>query len=102
MQGGGGASTSQTGEMETELVDLQTVHPPDPNLEFFTVLPIDFTKNKKDLLEREVWWQENVGVHKFGLNKRNDLATVSRKRKKQPCPVSKTKGYNFFSTKVNM
>ena len=57
-------------------------HPLDPNLEFLTVLPIDFTRNKKDLLEEEVWWQENVGVHKFGLNKRNDLATVSRKRKR--------------------
>ena len=57
-------------------------HPQDPDLEYLTVLPIDFTRKKKDLLEKEVWWQENVGVHKFGLNKRNDLATVSRRRKK--------------------
>jgi hypothetical protein len=47
-----------------------------------TVLPIDFTRKNKDLLEKEVWWQENVGYHKFGLNKRNDLTTVSRRRNK--------------------
>lgn len=57
-------------------------HPADPNLSFLSILPIDFTNSKKQLLKREVWWQENVGVHKFGLNKRNDLATVSRNRKK--------------------
>ena len=57
-------------------------HPDDPDLKFLTILPIDLTRTKKQLLGREVWWQENVGVHKFGLNKRNDLATVSRRRKK--------------------
>ena len=39
-------------------------------------------QSKKNLLKEEVWWQENVGVNRFGLNKRKDLATVSRKRKK--------------------
>ena len=57
-------------------------HPNDPELKFLKILPLDSIKNKKDLLQKEVWWQENVGVHKFGLNKRNDLATVSRRRKK--------------------
>ena len=56
-------------------------HPDDPELKFLTVLPIDTVRNKAKLLEKEVWWQENVGVHKFGLNKRNDLATVSRRRR---------------------
>ena len=55
-------------------------HPADPELGFLTVLPIESIKNKNNLLEKEVWWQENIGVHKFGLNKRNDLATVSRRR----------------------
>ena len=57
-------------------------HPVDPELKYLTVLPIDSVKNKKSLLRAEVWWQENVGVHRFGLNKRKDLATVSRNRKK--------------------
>ena len=57
-------------------------HPDDPELKFLTILPLDSTKYKRQLLQKEVWWQENVGVHKFGLNKRNDLATVSRRRKK--------------------
>ena len=61
----------------------EMVHPVDPELKFLTVLPIDAVKNKTQLLEKEVWWQENVGVHKFGLNKRNDLATVSRRRRKK-------------------
>ena len=57
-------------------------HPIDPELTFLKVLPIDSTRSKKQLLQKEVWWQENVGVFKFGLNKRNDMATVSRNRKK--------------------
>ena len=40
--------------------------------------------NVINLLEKEVWWQENLGIHRFGLNKRKDLATVSRKKNKQP------------------
>ena len=60
----------------------EMVHPVDPDLKFLTVLPIDAVKTKAQLLEKEVWWQENVGIHKFGLNKRNDLATVSRRRRK--------------------
>ena len=47
-----------------------------------TILPIDTCKRKKKIWKQEVWWQENVGVHQFGLNKRRDLATVSRSRKK--------------------
>jgi hypothetical protein len=43
--------------METEHVDWQH-------------MPINFIKNKRDILEKEVWWRENVGIHKFGLNKR--------------------------------
>ena len=58
-------------------------HPVDAELKFLTVLPIDAIKSKTNLLEKEVWWQENVGVHKFGLNKRNDLATVSRRRRRK-------------------
>ena len=58
-------------------------HPADPDLKFLTVLPIDAVRTKAQLLSKEVWWQENVGVHKFGLNRRNDLATVSRRRRKQ-------------------
>ena len=58
-------------------------HPTDPELKFLTVLPIDAIKRKTNLLEKEVWWQENVGVHKFKLNKRNDLATVSRRRRRK-------------------
>ena len=57
-------------------------HPVDPNVQCLTILPIDSTRNKKDLLKSEVWWQENVGVHRFGINKRNELATVSKRRKK--------------------
>ena len=58
-------------------------HPANPELKFLTVLPIDAVRTKAQLLSKEVWWQENVGVHKFGLNRRNDLATVSRRRRKQ-------------------
>ena len=61
---------------------LEMNHPPDDQVKFLTVLPIDAVRKKSKLLEKEVWWQENVGVHKFGLNKRNDLATVSRRRRK--------------------
>ena len=57
-------------------------HPLDPELSYLKILPIDTVKYKKNLLKEEVWWQENVGVHRFGLNKRKDLATVSRNRKK--------------------
>ena len=71
---------NRTCRLASQGQDVQ--HPPDPDLEYLTVLPIDYTRKNKYLLEKEVWWQENVGVHKFGLNKRNDLATVSRKRKK--------------------
>ena len=56
-------------------------HPDDPELKFLIVLPIDTVKNKAKLLEKEVWWQENVSVHKVGLNKWNDLATVRRRRR---------------------
>ena len=52
-------------------------HPDDPQLNFVTILPIDTVKRRKHLLKEEIWWQENIGVHKFGLNKRKDLATVS-------------------------
>ena len=58
------------------------VHPADQELRYLEILPIDTVKSKKNLLKEEVWWQENVGVHRFGLNKRKDLATVSRNRKK--------------------
>ena len=71
---------NRTCRLATHGQDVQ--HPADPQLQYLTVLPIDFTEKKKDLLQCEVWWQENVGVHRFGLNKRNDLATVSRRRKK--------------------
>ena len=71
---------NRTCTLATHGQDVQ--HPADPQLEFVTILPIDFTKKKADLLNCEVWWQENIGVHRFGLNKRNDLATVSRRRKK--------------------
>ena len=57
-------------------------HPVDPELKYLTILPIDTCKTRKSLLKQEVWWQQNVGVHQFGLNKRNDLATVSRNRQK--------------------
>ena len=56
-------------------------HPPHPKSEFLTVLPIDLTKNKRDILEREVRWQQNLGIHKFGLKNINDFTTVSRKIK---------------------
>ena len=71
---------NRTCTLATHGQDIQ--HPDDPQLKCLTVLPIDVTRKKTDLLRSEVWWQENVGVHKFGLNKRNDLATVSRGRKK--------------------
>jgi hypothetical protein len=38
-----------------------------------------------------------VGVHKFGLNKRNDLATVSRKRKRIALPCLLWTRYSFNS-----
>ena len=57
-------------------------HPLDPELKYLEIPPIDTVKSKKNLLKEEVWWQENVEVHRFGLNKRKDLATVSRNRKK--------------------
>jgi hypothetical protein len=74
-------------------------HPQDPDLEYLTVLPIDFTRKKKDLLEKEVWWQENVGVHKCSLNKRNYVVTVSRKGKNIPALSPKEKQFFF---KANM
>ena len=58
------------------------VHPVDPELRYPEILPIDTVNSQKNLLKEEVWWQENVGVLRFGLNKRKDLATVSRNRKK--------------------
>jgi hypothetical protein len=51
-------------------------HPADPELKFLTVFPIDAVKKKAQLLEKEVWCQENDGVNKFGHNKLSDLATV--------------------------
>ena len=56
-------------------------HPDDPELEFLTVLLIDTVRSKSKLLGMKVWWQENVAVHKFGLNKINDLTAVSRRRR---------------------
>jgi hypothetical protein len=56
-------------------------HPNDPELKFLKILPLESISKKKNLLEKEVWWQENVGIHRFGLNKRKDLATVSRRRR---------------------
>ena len=75
------------------------LHLADPSLQFLTILPIDYTKKKTDLLRSEVWWQENVGIHKFGLNKRNDLAAVSRRRKKTAMTCLQTVGQRFWSTK---
>ena len=57
-------------------------HPIDPELKYLKILPLDSTKKKSQLLEREVWWQENVGIHRFGRNKRKDLATVSRNKRR--------------------
>ena len=57
-------------------------HPIDPELKYLKILPLDSTKKKSQLLEREVWWQENVDIHRFGLNKRKDLATVSRNKRR--------------------
>ena len=57
-------------------------HPADPELKYLEILPIDACKSKKNQLKQEVWWQENIGVHYFGLKKRRDIATVSRNMKK--------------------
>ena len=56
-------------------------HPNDPELKYLKILPLDSISNKKKLLEKEVWWQETVEIHRFGLNKRKDLSTVSRRRR---------------------
>jgi hypothetical protein len=55
----------------------------DPELKYLTTLPIDRCKTMKILLKQEVWCQKNVRVHQLGLYKRNDLATVSRIRRKK-------------------
>ena len=57
-------------------------HPIDPELKYLKNLPLDSTKKKIQLIEREVWWQENVGIHRFGLNIGKDLATVSRNKRR--------------------
>ena len=71
-----GLNTSRLASHSQEMT-----HPDDPELEFLTVLLIDTVRSKAKLLGKEVWWQENVDVHKFGLNKINDLAAVSRRRR---------------------
>ena len=71
-------------------------HPDDPQLNFVTILPIDTVRKRKLLLKEEVWWQENIGVHRFGLNKRKDLATVSRNLKRCLGPPKALMGPIFF------
>ena len=48
-------------------------HPGDPELQYLTILPIDTGKRERYLWKQEVWWQDNVSVHYFYLNKRRDI-----------------------------
>jgi len=53
--------------------DVQKFQP----LHFISIIFLEAVRSESLLLQRENWWQFNVGTQFFGLNKRNDTRTVS-------------------------
>ena len=50
------------------------------NVMFLTIVPIEHVWNEKKLLERELFWQANLGTLSTGGNERKDFATVIKNR----------------------
>ena len=46
-------------------------------LPFISVVFLEAVRKEENLLEREIWWQCNVGTIFFGLNKRKDTRSVA-------------------------
>jgi len=51
-------------------------HPPDPNFAFLKIFAIDCVHAEHRLLEKEIWWQCNLGSIFVGLNIRKDFNTM--------------------------
>lgn len=57
-----------------------TNHPPDPAVTFMKIFPVESVKDESDLLDREIYWQANLGTLVGGLNERKDFKSVLRHR----------------------
>ena len=55
-------------------------HPDDPNIMFLTIIPIEQVWTIEKLLERELYWQANLGTLSTGGNERKDFASISKNR----------------------
>lgn len=55
-------------------------HPKDKNLPFLSICPIESVREEDKLLQRELFWQANLGTLTIGLNRRKDLNAVIKRR----------------------
>ena len=58
-------------------------HPEVPKfnpLPYIQVIFLESLRNEDQLLEREIWWQTNIGTIFFGLNKRKDTRSIAIQR----------------------
>ena len=55
-------------------------HPDDNNIMFLSIIPIEKVMAIEKLLERELYWQANLGTLSTGGNERKDFATIVKKR----------------------
>lgn len=55
-------------------------HPVDPQFLFLNIIPIEHVRNPKRLLERELYWQANLGTLRLGSNERKDFHSIVKHR----------------------
>ena len=58
----------------------KVLHPKDSELSFLKIIPIEVVKNTNKLLERELFWQANLGTLQCGFNERKDFGTILKNR----------------------
>ena len=55
-------------------------HPQDKEMSFLTITPIEIVKNINRMMDRELYWQANLGTFFTGGNLRKDIQTVNKSR----------------------
>ena len=57
-----------------------SIHPNDANLRFLKIFPVETVTTEDRLLDRELFWQANLGTVFNGLNHRRDLEMAKQQR----------------------
>ena len=55
-------------------------HSDDSNMSFLKITPIEIVRNERKLLERELFWQANLGTLQTGFNERKDFSRILKHR----------------------